>query len=69
MVNHHWFRKLLGAVQQQAITWASIDQDFPYNLTSLGYNEFLLNLFGHFEWRHPIHTDESLQARHLQEQT
>ena len=33
-----------GAVRHQAISWASVNQDFPHNLTSLSYNEFLHNL-------------------------
>ena len=27
MINSHWFRLWLGAVRQQAITWANVDQD------------------------------------------
>ena len=27
LISHHWFRFWLGAVKQQAITWANVDPD------------------------------------------
>ena len=42
MISQHWFRWWLGAVRQQAITWASVDQDLQCHMASLGPNE--LNL-------------------------
>ena len=32
MISQHWFRKWLGAIIQEAITWTSIDQDLRYHL-------------------------------------
>ena len=37
--NQHWFRLWLGAVRQQAITWASVDLDLCRHMASLGHNE------------------------------
>ena len=36
MVNQHWFRKWLGAVRQQAITWISFDEDLPHHMAPQG---------------------------------
>ena len=35
----HWFRLWLGAVRQQAITWANVDQCLCRHMASLGANE------------------------------
>ena len=35
----HWFRKWLGAFQQQAITWANVDPDLIRHIASLGHND------------------------------
>ena len=39
MVNQHWFRQWLGAVRQQAISWANVDPDLRHHMASLGHNE------------------------------
>ena len=39
MISQHWFRWWLGAIRQQAITWASVDLDPCRHMTSLGHNE------------------------------
>ena len=39
MISQHWFRKWLGAVRQQAITWTTVDQDLQRHMVSLGPNE------------------------------
>ena len=39
MISQHWFRWWLGAVRQQAITWASVDADLCRQMASLGLNE------------------------------
>ena len=39
MVSQHWYRKWLGAVRQQAITWANVDPDPCRQMTSLGLSE------------------------------
>ena len=44
----HWFRLWLGAVRQQAITWANDDPDLWCHVLSLGHNESLKAL----GWRH-----------------
>ena len=38
-LNQHWFRSWLGAVRQQAITWADVDLDPRRHMTFLGHNE------------------------------
>ena len=42
-ISQHWFRKWLGAVRQQAITWASVDPDLCHHMGSLGPNELSLD--------------------------
>ena len=37
--SQHWFRLWLGAVRQQAITWANVDQCLCRHMASLGANE------------------------------
>ena len=39
MISQHWFRQWLGAVRQQAITWANVDPDLCRHMMSLGHNE------------------------------
>ena len=39
MISQHWFRWWLGAVRQQAITWAHVDPDLCRQMASLGLNE------------------------------
>ena len=39
MISQHWFRKWLGAVRQQAITWANVDPDLCRHMVSLDHNE------------------------------
>ena len=39
IISQHWFRWWLGAVRQQAITWANVDPDSCHNMASLGHNE------------------------------
>ena len=39
MISQHWFRRWLGAVRQQAITWANVDPDLCCHLASPGHNE------------------------------
>ena len=38
MISQHWFRQWLGAVRQQAITWANVDPDLCRQMASLGLN-------------------------------
>ena len=38
MISQHWFRKWLGAVRQQATTWANVDPDLCHHMASLGHN-------------------------------
>ena len=42
MISQHWFREWLGAVRQQAITWANVDPDLYRKMASLGFNELIL---------------------------
>ena len=39
MISQHWFSSWLGAVRQQAITWANVDPDLWHHMASLGHNE------------------------------
>ena len=36
--------KWLGAISQQAITWANVDPDLCHNMASLGHNELISEL-------------------------
>ena len=39
MISQHWVRLWLGAIRQQAISWANIDTDFCHRIASLGHND------------------------------
>ena len=39
MTSQYWFRQWIGAVRQQAITWANVDPDPCRHMASLGRNE------------------------------
>ena len=41
MISQHWFRKWLGTVKQQAITWTNADLDPCRHMVSLGHNELI----------------------------
>ena len=41
IISQHWFREWLGAVRQQAITWANVDLDLCRHMASLGHNELI----------------------------
>ena len=45
MRSQHWFRWWLGAVRQQAITWANVDSDLCRHMASLGHSEFWYEQF------------------------
>ena len=45
MIIQHWFRQWLGAVRQQAITWANVDPDLCRQMASLG-----LGMLAHFSY-------------------
>ena len=49
MINQHWFRKWLGAVRQQAITWASVDPVLYNHMASIGHH-VLLHIIGLVSW-------------------
>ena len=42
MISQYWFRKWLGAVRQQTITWANVDLIPCRHMTSPGHNELKL---------------------------
>ena len=44
MISQHWFRWWLGAVRQQAITWANVDPDLCCQMASLGLSELMCGL-------------------------
>ena len=37
MKREHWFRLWLGAIKEQALTWANVDSDLHYHMASLGH--------------------------------
>ena len=41
MISQHWFRQWLGAIRQQAITWANDDLDLCRHMASLDSNELI----------------------------
>ena len=41
MIYQNWFRQWLGAVRQQAITWANVDPDLCRHMVSVGHNELI----------------------------
>ena len=41
MISQHWFRQWLGAVRQQAITWANVDPDLWSQMASLGLSQLM----------------------------
>ena len=43
IASHYWFRWWLGAIRQQAITWANVDNDDWQIILSLRDNELRLN--------------------------
>ena len=45
MISQHWFRWWLGAVRQQAITWANVDRDLCRQMASLDLNELNLEFY------------------------
>ena len=42
MISQHWFRWWLGAVRQQAITWANVDLAPCHHMASPGHNLMML---------------------------
>ena len=38
-ISQDWFRQWLGAVSQQAITWANVDPALCRQIASLGHND------------------------------
>ena len=41
-LGQHWIRWWLGAVRQQAMTWANIDLDLSHHMASLGHSDSML---------------------------
>ena len=46
MISQHWFRQRLGAIRQQAITWANVYTDLSCYMASLGCSEWAHWLLG-----------------------
>ena len=64
MINQHWF---IGAVRQQAITWANVDPDLCRHMVSLGHNELTV-IFGtqiRFQWQEWKTTYLTKLCRHI----
>ena len=45
----HWFRKWLGAIRQQAITWSNVVLDLCHHMASLAHNELTSTLTMHLK--------------------
>ena len=39
LISQHWFRKWLGAIRQQAITWTGVYQDLRPHISAAGHSE------------------------------
>ena len=50
MISQHWFRWWLGAVRQQAITWANVDPNLCRHMASLGPDELITILVPQDFW-------------------
>ena len=63
MRSQHWFRKWLGAIRHQAITWTNVEPDLYSHMASIGHNGLTLKYCHHFvfELNHNI-TNSSQQA-------
>ena len=48
MICQHWFKQWLGAVRQQAITWANVDWDISRHMATLGRNELNIKNMGKY---------------------
>ena len=44
MISQHWFREWLGAISQQAITWANVDPDLCRHMASLDPTHFFFKV-------------------------
>ena len=49
MISQHWFRWWLGAVRQQAITWANVDLVPCRHMASPGHNELIYVLYTYIQ--------------------
>ena len=60
MISQHWFRLWLGAVRQQAITWAHVDPDLCRQMASLGLNELNKDgyLGSHVGWLDTVNQED-----------
>ena len=50
MISQYWFRHLLGAIRQQAITWANICPNLCCHMASLGHNESFFSKSYFISW-------------------
>ena len=62
IIAQHWFRQWLGAIRQQAITWANVDPDICRHMASLGHNELTHCVFNSMWYMtvqslHPPHNE------------
>ena len=70
MRHEHWFRRWLGAIQQQAITWVNVDPDLCHHMASLGHSELkqtMIKFDCNFRsekciWRNAMSGDHFLQT-------
>ena len=45
MIHQQWFRLWLGAIRQQAITWANVDLDLCHHMASSGHSKLKYDPF------------------------
>ena len=65
MISQHWLRWWLGAVRQQAKTWANVDPDICRHLASLDHNELNIEreLTGHAKNLSLTHIGSNIKGR------
>ena len=64
MISQNWFRWWLGAVRQQAITWANVVLDPCRHMTSIGYNELRESTLS-WHWDNRVTPSPWAELRHL----
>ena len=62
MISQHWCRWWLGAVRQQAITWANVDPVLCRHMASIGHNE-LMSIFTINDEPSHLHNGNSYTAK------
>ena len=62
MINQHWFRRWLGAVRHQAITWTNVNSELCHHMTSLSRNEIIKSIAVEKMKLHPVLLNRCIYA-------